>query len=126
MSGELVGKRLAPLRDLLTKAPYFGVLTNLKIAPFNGATSVIECLMKVLTANTSGEIDSACLSLLQYSTSLAFMGIERRHLLAAYSPIHHDGSTIVIRMSQASPTMWRSSHCEGDSAHQAELKGTSK
>jgi hypothetical protein len=84
MSGELVGKRLAPLRDLLPKAAYFGVLTNLKIAPFNGATSVIECLMKVLTANTSDEIDSVFV--ISISTSLAFMGIERRHLSGTVNP----------------------------------------
>jgi hypothetical protein len=35
MSGELFGKRLATMHDLLRKAAYFGVLTYLKIARFN-------------------------------------------------------------------------------------------
>jgi ABC-type uncharacterized transport system substrate-binding protein len=92
MSGELVGKRLAPLRDLLPKAAYFGVLTNLKIAPFNGpfirgvqaAASVIGCLIEVLTANTSDEIDSVFV--IAISTLLALIGIERRHFSGTVNP----------------------------------------
>jgi ABC-type uncharacterized transport system substrate-binding protein len=92
MSGELVGKRLAPLRDLLPKAAYFGVLTNLKIAPFDGpfirgvqaAASVIGCLIEVLTANTSDEIDSVFV--IAISTLPAFIGIERRHLSGTVNP----------------------------------------
>jgi putative tryptophan/tyrosine transport system substrate-binding protein len=66
MSGELIGKQFGTFHDLLPKAAYFGVLSNLKNAashePFirgvQVAASAIGCTIEVLSASTSDEIDS--------------------------------------------------------------------
>lgn len=65
MSGELVGKQLGTLHDLLPKAAYFGALSNPKLAAAHeffirgaqAAASAIGCAIEVLTASTSDEID---------------------------------------------------------------------
>jgi putative ABC transport system substrate-binding protein len=65
LSGELVGKQLGLLHELLPQASHFGFLSDLKlpghellVKDAQAAASAIGCSIEVLTASTSGEIDA--------------------------------------------------------------------
>jgi putative ABC transport system substrate-binding protein len=66
LSGELVGKQLGMLHDLLPQASHFGFLSDPKapahellVKDAQAAASAIGGTIEVLTASTSGEIDAS-------------------------------------------------------------------
>jgi putative ABC transport system substrate-binding protein len=65
LSGELVGKQLGILHELLPQASHFGLLSNPKnlthelvVKEAQAAASSISGTIEVLAASTSGETDS--------------------------------------------------------------------
>jgi putative ABC transport system substrate-binding protein len=66
LTGELVGKQLAMLHELLPQASHFGILSDpkalahqLAVKDAQAAASAIGITIEVLTASTSGEINTA-------------------------------------------------------------------
>jgi len=66
LSGGLIGKQLGILHELLPKASHFGLLSDLRfpaheliVKDAQAAASAIGGTIEVLTASTSGEIDTA-------------------------------------------------------------------